>query len=112
MAATRRRSARPRRVGSREPDLQARRLLVSQCDETRFSARGINDLDDELGIRQGDRVQLVIEGTCVEEHDGATRDGRRVRSVVIEAYDGHVLQIIDEAVFARRRRPRRRKATM
>jgi hypothetical protein len=83
---------------------------VVSCDDTRFSVRGAVDLADELGIRQGDRVGVYIEGNCVEEHDTTERDGRRVRSVVIEAYDGRVTDIIDEAIFHRRRR-RRRKVT-
>jgi hypothetical protein len=98
-------------VGSREPNLEARRLLVASCDETRFGVRGANDLDDEFGITYGDRVGVYIEGNCVDVIETTTRDGRRERAAVIEAYDGRVLRIIDEAVFRRRRRRRRRAAS-
>jgi hypothetical protein len=100
---------RPRRA-SREPNLEQRATIVTSFDQTRFGVRGANDLPDELGVKYGDRVACYIEGTCVDVIESTKREGTSERTVVIEAYDGHLLRIIDEVV-GRKRRRRKRRAT-
>ena len=92
----------------REPNLEQRTAIVTSFDQTRFSVRGANDLPDDLSVKYGDRVACYIEGTCVDVIESTKREGTSERMVVIEAYDGHLLRIIGEAI-GRKRRPRRRK---
>ena len=99
---------RPNRA-SREPNLEARRTIVTSFDQTRFGVRGANDLPDDLGVKYGDRVGCYIEGTCVDVIESTKREGSSERMVVIEAYDGRLLRIIDEAIPRKRRRPRKKK---
>ncbi len=98
---------RPNRA-SREPNLEERRTIVASFDQTRFGLRGANDLPDDVGVKYGDRVACYIEGTCIDVIESTKREGRSERTVVIEAYDGRLLRIIDEAIPRKRRRRRKR----
>lgn len=95
----------PRR--SRPPDLEARARFVHSFDASRFSVKSAVDLPDDAGIKYGDRVRVWIEGTCTGVIESTTRDGTSEREVVIEAYTGAVVKIIDEAIGPKRRRLRK-----
>lgn len=90
------------------PDPEERKRLVAAFDSSWFSVRGALELPDDAGVKFGDRVAIYLEGTCVATDENSSRDGVNDRSVVIEAFDGHVIKIIDELARQRRRRKRRR----
>ncbi len=82
---------------------------MASFDATRFTLRGANDLPDEAGVKYGDRVEVRLLATCVDVTETSTREGGGERSVVLEAYAGEIVNIIDEAVILRRPKRRRRR---
>lgn len=94
---------------TRPPNPTEREQLVRSFDHLGFGVRGATDLPDTEGIRYGDRVAVYLEATCVDVIERTSRDGRSERQVVLEAYDGYPIRIIDELVGRKRRKRRKVK---
>lgn len=93
---------------TRPPNPAERDAIIRSFDTLRLSVRGANDLSDTAGIKYGDRVAIYLEATCVDVSETTTREGLSERYAVLEVYDGHPLQVIDEQVGRRRKRRRRK----
>jgi hypothetical protein len=93
---------------TRPPNPAERDEILRSFDTLRLSVRGANDLADTAGIKYGDRVAIYLEATCVDVDETTSREGLSERLVVLEVYDGHPLQVIDEQVGRRRKRRRRK----
>lgn len=90
----------------RDPDPVARAQVVASFDRCAFDLRGGTDFTDAVGLRYGDRVEIVVRATVVREASGVERDGMEEHVVTLDPYDAEVLRILDELVPRRRRRRR------
>jgi hypothetical protein len=64
-------------------------------DRASFTLRQASDLVDQVGLRFGDRVELRIYATVVQDSSTALRDGTVEHVAVLEAYAGEVVAVLD-----------------
>ncbi len=75
-------------------------------DRCSLDVRALANITDGVGLRYGDRVEILIIGTVVRENAEAEVEGGETHHVVVAPYDGRVVRIVDEMVPRRRRKRR------